>query len=198
MMPKVDGFELCKRIKEHSRTGHIPVIMLTAKGDLDSKLYGLRRGADDYLPKPVHAAELQLRAKNLIEIRRILHDKSSIIHILQDFNREFVAAEDAFIQQFIDLVLTHIDDPDLKIPFLLQKLRCSRSLLNRKVKDASGKSPARFIKSVRLAKARELIQEADASVSLKQIAYSVGFLDYSHFSASFKEEFGFNPVETPK
>ena len=198
MMPKVDGFELCSILKKEPKTSHIPIIMLTAKGDIDSKLFGLRRGADDYLPKPVNKEELLARADNLLKIRRILQSKTSIIKILKDFNRHQSYSEEAFIQSFIDLVIKYIDEPELKIPFILQKLKCSKSMLNKKVKRACGTTPAKFIRTIRLTKAKEIIQQSEQQIPLKQVAFSVGFLDYPHFSASFKEEFGYNPAETPK
>lgn len=198
MMPGIDGYELCTILKQDLQTQHIPIIMLTAKGDLDSKIFGLKKGADDYLPKLFEAEELVTRAQNLIRIRHVLFDRSSITKILKGFKRTRSDADQKFITQFIDVVLKHLDDENLRIPFIHRQLHCSKSHLSTKVKELTGLTPAIFIRSIRLKKAKELIQDPNLHMTLKQVAHKVGFVDYSHFSDCYKKEFNYTPKETPR
>ncbi len=198
MMPGLDGYELCTLLKENPQTQHIPIIMLTAKGDVDSKIFGLNKGADDYLPKIFEAEELKARVKNLIRIRQVLLDKSSISLILQGIKRRLSHEDHAFITQFSEIVLQYLDEPDLKIPLLQKKLGYSKTYINNKVKEITTLTPAVFIRKIRLKKAKELIQDPNLNLPLKDIAHKVGFVDYSHFSECYKKEFNYAPRETPK
>ena len=192
MMPEKDGYELCDTLKQDERTSHIPIILLTAKADLDSKISGLERGADAYLTKPFESKELLIRLKNLLELRQKLQDRySSLKQIDRTENRE-----DEFIQKIRKLVHENIDDEDFGIVQLCRALTLSRTQVHNKIKALTGKSTSIIIRLIRLQKARELLQTTDLSVS--EVAYEVGFRHPENFSRYYSLEFGEPPNRTRK
>ena len=196
MMPEKDGFELCETLKEDPRTSHVPIILLTAKANVESRIIGLKHGADDYLAKPFHEEELLVRMQNLLQIRRKLQLR------YQDLYNEPVVAtpsskpdkEDAFIQDLKKIFDEKMTDSQFDLDALSQALHLSRSQLGRKVKALTGQSPAIFLRSLRLQKARHLL--LTSSLSVKEVAYDVGFSDPSYFSKSYSEQFGESPSIT--
>ena len=195
MMPIMDGYELTKKLREDEKTSHIPIILLTAKSDKESKLEGLGIGADDYLTKPFDSQELLARIKNLIETRRLLQEKfgsgSVIVHKKE---KEKLSVLD---QQFLDRVMSvidqHISEEEFSIEEFGRDVGMSRSQMHRKLKALTGKSASLYLRTVRLAKAKQLIEERKASIS--EISYQVGFSSPAYFSRCFKEEFGYTPSE---
>ena len=196
MMPRKDGFELCETLKEDIRTSHIPIILLTAKSDVESRIAGLKQGADDYLAKPFHEEELLVRMQNLLNLRRKLQERYQNLytHPLPEQKAEDPSKEDAFIGKLKATVEAHLDDPDFDLDALSQTLFLSRSQLGRKVKALTGRSPALFQRSIRLQKAKQLLLTTDLPV--KEIGYEVGFSNPVHFSRSYAEEFGESPTNT--
>jgi len=195
MMPGKDGFEVCKALKTDERTDHIPIILLTAKATEQDRLHGLTLGADAYLIKPFNKAELFTRLEQLVLLRQKMLAKLEKNPLYQFLQQPVENPETNFLQKVIKIVLDDIDNPDLKSAYLAQKLYLSESQIYRKLKTITGKSTAVFIRSIRLQKAKELIQTTNKTKS--EIAYQVGFKDYSWFSQAFKEEFGYAPNETP-
>jgi len=196
MMPEMDGFELCKKIKTNERISHIPVILLTAKADLDSKIEGLKFGADDYVTKPFEARELQIRVKNLIEQRRKLREKFSA---LIDLNLEDIAAssmDEQLLQRLLNVFEDHMEEPDFSIEQLAQEIGISRKHLNRKIQAITNLSTSDFIRTLRLKKAAHLLKNASGTIS--EIAYKVGFNNLSYFSKVFRKHFGKLPSDFVK
>ncbi len=196
MMPEKNGFELCETLKEDMRTSHIPIILLTAKSGVESRIAGLKQGADDYLAKPFNEEELQVRMQNLLEIRRKLQERYQNVYA-QPLPKAKVAAtsvEDAFILKIKEIFEDRMIDPDFALDSLSQELNLSRSNLYRKIKALTGRSPSVFLRSLRLQKARQLLLSSNLSV--KQVAYDVGFSDPSYFSRTYTEEFGESPSST--
>lgn len=196
MMPEKDGFELCEFLKEDTRTSHIPLILLTAKSDVESKIKGLKNGADDYLGKPFHEEELLVRMQNLLTIRRKLQERYQNLYndnaiVLSESSPN---QEDAFILQIKAVFDEKMDDPQFDLDALSQVLHLSRSQLGRKVKALTGQSPAVFLRSLRLQRARHLL--LTSSISVKEVAYDVGFSDPAYFSRSYSEQFGESPSIT--
>jgi DNA-binding response OmpR family regulator len=193
MMPEMDGFELCKKIKSDQRTSHIPVILLTAKADLDSRMEGLEFGADDYISKPFEARELQARSSNLIEQRRNLREKFSRQVELNP--REITASsmDEQFLQRLMDVFENHISDSDFNTESLAREVGMSRSNLYRKIQALTNQSTHDFILSLRLKRAAQLLDKKSATVS--EVAYAVGFNSPSHFSKVFRREFGQSPSD---
>lgn len=193
MMPEKDGFEVCDALKNDERTSHIPLILLTAKADIASKIAGLRRGADAYVPKPFHPEELLVRIENLIEQRKKLQARYQGFMPLPKSSDPSIEMEDAFLQKIKDLVEAHLDEADFDISKLARQAGMSRVQLYRKVKALTGKSPSIFVRTIRLQKAKALLQTTALNIS--EIAYDVGFSDPASFSKTFREQFGESPTE---
>jgi signal transduction histidine kinase/DNA-binding response OmpR family regulator/ligand-binding sensor domain-containing protein len=197
MMPLKDGFEVCSELKSDERSDHIPIIMLTAKVTMKDKLIGLSCGADAYLTKPFIKAELLTRLDQLVLLRKKIMQKfnnDSLNHFLK------IKAENPetkFLQKIIKIIHEEISNHSFGSSLhLSRKMQLSESQIYRKLKAITGKSTAVFIRSVRLQKAKELIQTTDKTIS--EIAYDVGFNDPSWFGRAFKEEFGFAPSDISK
>lgn len=196
MMPGKDGFELCESLKTDQRTSHIPFILLTAKADDESRLSGLKRGADAYLSKPFNEEELEIRIEKLLDNRRMLQQRYGSLENLSPTNDIAVQQEDEFIVSLRQAVLDNIDDENYGIPEICRDMALSRSQLHRKLKALTDKSTSHFIRSIRLQKAKELLQTTDLNVS--EVAYEVGFRNPRYFSTTFSEEFGVSPNEIKK
>jgi DNA-binding response OmpR family regulator/nitrogen-specific signal transduction histidine kinase len=191
MMPKMDGFELCEKVKTDERTSHIPIIMLTAKATSKDKIEGYETGADDYIMKPFDAAELKVRIKNLIGIRRKLQKKFSS----DGFNipKELNMMDEQFMKRVLRVINEHISEEEFSIEELGKEAAMSRWQIYKKINALTGKSPSLFLRSVRLVKAKKMIKENKGTIS--EIAYSVGFSSPAYFSKCFSIEFGFPPSE---
>lgn len=197
MMPEMDGLELCQVLKDDERTSHIPIILLTARNDIETKLAGLGHGADAYLSKPFSRAELLIRIEKLIDMRRKLQVRyAAQLPPASPSPEKKNAIENAFLQKIWELMEAELDNPDFTIPELCEQLNISQSQLYRKVKALTGRSIAAYIRSIRLEHGRSMLQETSQSVS--EISYAVGFSDPSYFSKSFSEEFGQSPSEIRK
>jgi YesN/AraC family two-component response regulator len=195
MMPKMDGYEMTKRIKQDEKTSHIPVILLTAKSDKESKLEGLELGADDYLTKPFDTKELLARMKNLIEGRKLLHQKftSGTFEVKSIDKPNLSAIDEKFIEKILTVINEHLSEEEFSIEDIAMEIGMSRAQIYRKIKALTGKSPSLYLRSVRLSKAKEMIRERKGTIS--EISYRVGFSSPAYFSRCYREEFGHPPSE---
>ena len=194
MMPKMDGNELTRRIKNDEKTSHIPVILLTAKSEQKSRLEGLETGADDYLIKPFDSKELRIRIKNLIDIRRKLQEKYSRgDYIWKQDKKKLSTLDEQFMNRVIEVIENHLNEEEFSIETFDKEVGIGRVQNYRKLKALTGCSPSRYIRKVRLMKARQMIKEKRGNIS--EIAYSVGFSSPTYFTRCFKEEFGYLPRE---
>jgi signal transduction histidine kinase/AraC-like DNA-binding protein/streptogramin lyase len=193
MMPKMDGKELCRVLKQDMRTSHIPVILLTARAGTDSRIEGLEIGADDYVTKPFESKELLARVRNLIEQRRQLRAKFSASVVLKPGEVAVTSIDVALLKQIMETVEKNMGNEDFGVDDLARGACLSRRHLNRKVHALTNLSPGEFIRYVRLQRARELLEKGAGSVA--EIAFQVGFGNLSHFSASFRGRFGVLPSE---
>ena len=192
MMPRLDGHGVCRALKQDERTSHIPVVMLTAKAGLDSKLEGLQTGADAYLPKPFHTAELLATIANLLHGRQQLQVA---------YRRGFAAPaglglpslEQAFVARVQQVVEQHLDDETFDVEALGRQMALSRTQLHRKLKALLGQAPGDFVRSVRLTRAHALLVGGVGTVA--DVAYQVGYGNPSNFSTSFARHFGYPPSE---
>lgn len=196
MMPGKDGFELCESLKNDQRTSHIPFILLTARADEESRISGLKRGADAYLSKPFNEEELEVRIEKLLDNRRLLQQRYGSLENLDPSPDVAIQQEDEFIVALKQAVLDNIDDENYGIPDICRDMALSRSQLHRKLKALTDKSTSHFIRSIRLQKAKELLLTTDLNVS--EVAYEVGFRNPRYFSTTFSEEFGMSPNEVKK
>ena len=208
MMPKMDGYEVAETLKADKRTSHIPIILLTAKATEADKMKGLQAGADAYLMKPFNKTELLIRLDNLVKLRKELQahynafpkiamsEESFSTHTNDTSTSIKPSLEDQFIQKLHDKISDNMDDSDLSINDLCQSVDLSHSQLYRKLKALTGKTPIQFIRSFRLHKAHDLLQNSQLNVS--EIAYQVGFNDPNYFSRTYLQEFGQSPTEARK
>lgn len=194
MMPYKDGFEVLENLKNDERTSHIPIVLLTAKADIQSRLAGLRKGADAYLSKPFHQEELLVTLENLLESRRKLQAKyqQNVLLITAPAVTE-PDPEDSFLQKVRAVVEKNLSDADFEMPQLERALAMSRSQIFRKIKALTGKSPSLFIRSIRLHHGKQMLLNTALTVS--EIAYEVGFSSLNYFSDAFFEEFGERPLK---
>jgi len=196
MMPKMDGNELIRILKNNEKTSHIPIILLTAKSEQESKLEGLETGADDYLTKPFDINELLVRLKNLISIRRKLQNKYSkgdCIPVKGEEEKKLSNLDEQFMCKVIEVIEKHISEEEFSIEQFGKEVGMSRVQLHRKLKALSGKSASHYLRSVRLNKAKKMIEEQKGNIS--EIAYSIGFSSPAYFTRCFKEEYGFPPSD---
>lgn len=191
MMPKIDGFQLCRKLKADTRTSHIPLILLTAKTTIHDKLEGLETGADDYIMKPFESAELKARIKNLLLQRKRIHEHYKMHGMFEIVEEKITSVDKKFLQNVFDTINNHFSESSFSVEILAEKLFMSRSLLHKKLIALLGEPPVEIIKSVRLNKAAKLIEQNSGNIT--EIAYDVGFSDSSYFAACFKKQFGQSP-----
>lgn len=193
MMPRIDGLELCSRLKNDERTSHIPIVLLTAKAEIESRLAGLERGADDYLAKPFHRSELLLRIHNLLESRRRLRERFAALQPPEPSENKDVQIEDAFLQKVRGIIEDNLSDSEFEIDQIARMLGMSRSQFFRKIKALTELSPSLFIRTIRLHKGKVLLETTELNVS--EVAYMVGFSSPAYFSDTFVEAYGIRPSQ---
>lgn len=196
MMPKKDGFEVLQTLKNDERTSHIPIVMLTAKADIKSRIEGLEYGADAYLAKPFHKTELLVRLRKLIELRKVLQLHYQQLTPDSTTINKTIMKEDAFLLKVRRSVESHISDENFGISELCDVLAISRTQLHRKLKAVTGKSTSYVVRSIRLKKAKTLLQNTELNVS--EVGYEVGYANSSHFAQDFRKEFGQAPSKFKK
>lgn len=203
MMPEMDGIEMMKKLRTDMITSHIPIVLLTAKSNIESKIEGMELGADDYITKPFSAAYLKARIFNLLEQRKKLQALycATIVATTQEQQSEENTIEaprlstydQKFMAQLMELMEGNMDNGSLVVENLASSLGMSRSVFFKKLKSLIGLSPVEFIKEVRMKRAAELIEEG--GYNMAQIAYMVGFNDPHYFSKCFKQVFSMTPTE---
>jgi DNA-binding response OmpR family regulator/nitrogen-specific signal transduction histidine kinase len=193
MMPKMDGFKLCNKIKTDERTSHIPVILLTARAALQDKIEGFETGADDYIMKPFEPDELKARVKNLIEQRKRIHEHFKKHGLFEIETKKITPVDQKILKKIFETINLRISNPSLNVETLVENLSLSRSVLHRKVVSLLGETPADLIRRIRLTKAAELIKQGFGNLS--EISLEVGFSNPAHFSENFKKQFGVPPSQ---
>ncbi|WP_313380822.1 substrate-binding domain-containing protein [Proteiniphilum saccharofermentans] len=198
LMPWMNGFELCKKIKASPVLSDIPVILLTALGEIDQRMYGIAEGADDYIRKPFHIEYVKVKIIRLLEERRRLQRKfmqtmqTGGIPIIEN-DKKIDSSDEIFISQFISLLETSYAKTDISVEKLSEELNISRVHLYRKIKEISGLTPVDYLRNFRLSKAVELLDKRRFSVS--EVAYQTGFSSPAYFSKCFKDVFNMTPSE---
>ena len=193
MMPKMDGFEMCEKLKRDERTSHIPIIILTAKATDKDKIVGFETGADEYVMKPFDNVILKSRIKNLIHQRERLREHFIKEGIFQVNDTNARAIDKIFLKKAIDVINKHISDETFGVEVFADEIAMSKSQLRRKLVALVGESPGDLIRSVRLRKAAKLLEQNFGNVS--EIAAEVGFNNPSNFAHVFKKHFGVSPTE---
>ncbi len=193
MMPAMNGFELTGMLKMDNKTSHIPIIMLTAKADEESKLKGLDIGVDDYLIKPFSTKELYARVGNLIKLRRLLKERYNEISAINPSEIDAKPIDKEFIDKVFRIIKEHLEDQSFSVTMLAGEVGMSVSQLNRKLNALINQSAGKLIRSTKLDYASQLLKSKAGNIS--EIAYRVGFSDAPGFTHSFKEKFGCSPTE---
>ncbi|NIJ52771.1 hybrid sensor histidine kinase/response regulator transcription factor [Dyadobacter arcticus] len=194
MMPLMNGYELCQKLKADFHTSHIPVIMLTAKSSVESRLEGLSLGADDYLTKPFHVKELQLRVQNLLESRQRLRERVKN-ELNEPGNFSDIAQPehtDPFILHIYSILEKKLDNSAFGNDELVAEIGMSRMSIYRKVKNLTGLSTGDLIRLYRLKRATELLKSGR---KIAETAYMVGFETPSHFAKVFREQYSITPSQ---
>jgi signal transduction histidine kinase/CheY-like chemotaxis protein/ligand-binding sensor domain-containing protein/AraC-like DNA-binding protein len=194
MMPKMDGYEFCRRVKEDFRSSHIPVILLTAKVSQENLMEGLSKGADDYLTKPFHPAELLLRIHNLMDRQNKLREKiRQELSVPDEFHTgQQSLPQDIFMTRLYELLDEHLDDEGFGVDQLVAVMNMSRSSLHRKIKSVTSMTTTEVVRNYRLKKATQFLKEGFNS---SDTAYKTGFGSPAYFTKSFREVYGMTPSD---
>ena len=196
MMPQMNGFELCEAIKKDINLCHTPVIFLTAKNDLDSKVKGLKVGAEAYIEKPFSYEYLKNQIVSLLNNREREREAFSKHPFFPVKNMQMSKEDEEFMNKVIEVINENIADETFNVERMAETLCMSRSSLLRKIKPLFNMPPLEFIRLVRLKKAAELIQEG--KYTMGEISYMVGFSSHSYFSKLFCRQFGIMPKDFEK
>jgi DNA-binding response OmpR family regulator len=191
MMPEMDGYELCNEIKNNIMFSHIPLILLTAKHNLQSRLKGLNKGADAYMEKPFSLELLNVQIENLLRSRNLLRKS----YIEKPFTTTSTLAaspvDNIFIKKLNEFIEENLTNTELSVEMIAGEMNLSSSSLYRKVKGLSGLSPVDFIRIARLKKAILLLQSGEKRIN--EIAFMVGFSSPAYFSTCFQKQYGKSP-----
>ena len=193
MMPVMDGYQLCRMLKSDEQTSYIPVVLLTALADTDSKIAGLAVGADAYLSKPFSPKELLSLVGSLLKNREILKKKYASLPVAgnQDFSME---SQDAKLLRTIDtFVQAHLDDESLSVEAMAEEACISTSSLFKKMKYLVGMAPSEYILTARLKQAAALLRNTDLPIA--DISARTGFRSPSYFASCFKGNIGITPKQ---
>jgi AraC-like DNA-binding protein len=196
MMPVMSGIDLCVAIKQDINLCHIPVIFLTAKNDIDSKIMGLKVGAESYIEKPFSFEFLKNQILSLLNNRKKEREAFSKRPFFPVQNMQMSKEDEEFMNKVLNIINENISDESFNVERMAELLYMSRSSLLRKIKTLFGMSPLDFIRVIRLKRAAELIQEGKYRVG--EICYMVGFSSHSYFSKLFCKQFGIMPKDFEK
>jgi signal transduction histidine kinase/ligand-binding sensor domain-containing protein/DNA-binding response OmpR family regulator len=192
MMPEMNGIELCRILKTQEATSHIPVILLTARAAYVHQVDGLETGADAYITKPFSIQVLELNIRNLLKARDVMRQKFCQQMLLQPKDVIISSNEEKFISKLMDIIETHMSNPDYSVVNLASDIGMSQSVLYRKIKSLSDLSITDFIKSVRLKRAAMLLAQDQLSIS--EVAFAVGFNNRKYFSKEFRKMYDQTPT----
>jgi ligand-binding sensor domain-containing protein/signal transduction histidine kinase/AraC-like DNA-binding protein len=193
LMPEMDGLQLCHEIKSNIDSSHIPVVMLTAKADVKSRIEGLEAGADAYVEKPFSTEHLLAQISNILTNRTKVRQAFINSPTPDAGSIALTDADDIFLRKATQVIHKYMSDPTFNVERLAEEMGMSYSSLHRKVKGISELTPNDFIQLVRLKKAAEMIQSS--AYRINEIGFLVGFGSSSYFSKSFKKQFGISPKE---
>ena len=193
MMPGIDGFELCRRVKTDINLSHIPIIMLTARTTDVSRIEGLQLGADDYLTKPFNIEVLRLRVKKFIDWEQDNHRQFRQKMNIEPSEITITPLDEQFIKKAIALVEKNISDSEFSVETMAAEVGMARTTLYKKLMAITGQGPAEFIRTIRIKRGRALLETSQMQVT--EIAYAVGFTTVKSFTMNFKNEYGMTPTE---
>lgn len=193
MMPDMDGFELCTIIKSNVEHSHIPIILLTAKNTIQSKVQGLELGADAYIEKPFSKEHLQAQIASLLSNRNMVREYFSNSPLVHINSMAHTKADEHFLAALHETIINHIEEVELDVEQLARYMNMSRVTLYRKIKAISDLTPIELIHLTRLKKAAELLATGD--YKMYEIAALTGFSSQSNFARNFHKQFGITPSD---
>lgn len=193
LMPEVDGIGLLKKLKGESKTRHIPVFLLTAKVNDEVKRESIQLGAEDFIEKPFSMDFLEWKVANALKTRKILEEKYSKKITAAPSEIELESPDEKLVQDLVQLIEDHLNDPRLSVEFLAGQVGMSRANLYRKVQKILGETPVSFIRKLKLERARQILSMNKFYVS--EVAYMCGFKSQRYFSKCFVKAFGYTPTQ---
>ncbi len=197
MMPEMDGISLCRNIKEHLETCHIPVVLLTAYSDVEHQIEGSEAGADLYIAKPFNEQLLRSKVIALLANRKRLKEKFSTSHeVTTAAELANNKLDQSLVDQLSTIIAQNLDNPELNVELLASGVGLSRSQLTRKLNGIAGMAPGQFIQNYRLKMAAHWLKTTDLNIS--EIAYQAGFTDPKYFARNFKKLYGCTPSDFRK
>lgn len=197
MMPEIDGFEFCRRLKEDLNISHIPVVLLTTQGDLESRQIGYKLGADAYIAKPFDLDFLLTRLDNILKNRQIIKAKYKYnSRFIEPQDETYSSADEIFISKLNSLIVKNMEKQELNVEFLIDKMAMSRATLYSKLKNIGDIGVNDYINKIRLEKAAHLLLSTDKSIM--EITDSVGFANQRYFSTVFKQNYKTTPSQYRK
>ena len=196
MMPKMDGYEFCRKLKNDIRTSHIPIILLTAKSSEENKYSGIEAGADDYISKPFNIDMLKLKIAKIIEKQKKMQNNFKKKINVSPSDVEITSMDEKFVQKAISIVEKNMNNPDFLVEDLCKEMGMSRVYFYKKIVALTDKTPSEFIRFIRLKRAADMLEKSQKFIN--EIAFEVGFNDPKYFRKYFKSEFGVTPNEYKK
>jgi len=193
MMPRMDGMELCRKIKSDLKTSHIPVILLTARASEVHRISGLQIGADEYLTKPFNMEVLLLRISRLIADQHLRQKHFSEKMEVNPRDITISSLDEQLIQKALDCVEQNMDNAGYSVQQLSHDLNMDRTVLYKKLQSITGLAPLEFIRSIRLKRAAQLLAQGNLPVA--EVSEMVGFNTQKYFTKYFKETFGVTPSQ---
>jgi signal transduction histidine kinase/DNA-binding response OmpR family regulator/ligand-binding sensor domain-containing protein len=192
IMPKMDGYELCEKIKDNTKVCHIPVILLTANNAADHVVSGYNKGADAYVTKPFDMNIIKAQISRLIKNRELIREKYMTQNFMVEVASSSLSRDDEFIGKLRELLEQNLSQTDFNVKKLSTDMNMSTTHLYRKLKALTGLSPVEFIRVFKLQKACEML--STTNYSIKEIGYGLGFNNLSYFVKCFREQFGVTPT----
>jgi len=192
MMPNIGGIELCEKIKSNIETSHIPVILLTAKVDQETKYDGIKTGADDYIAKPFEMEYLLIRIKNILDSRDKLRKLFQKNYVFEPSAVTVTSLDEEFLKTLINEIEAGIPDSDFSISVLESKLNMSHANFYRKIKSLTGHSGQELLLNMRIKRAHQIMSK-NSNIRISEVAYMVGFQNPNYFGKCFKKTYGMTP-----
>lgn len=197
MMPNMDGLQMTNELKSNEATNHIPIILLTAKTAVESRLEALKYGADDYITKPFSPLYLEARVENILTQRKRLQERyRKELLDLTPQKKEQASPEETFLAKLLDFMERNMDNNELMIDDMVSEMALGRTVFFNKLKSLTGLSPVEFVREVRVKRAAQLLETGQYNIT--EITYMVGMNDSRYFSKCFKAMYGMTPTEYKK
>jgi ligand-binding sensor domain-containing protein/signal transduction histidine kinase/DNA-binding response OmpR family regulator len=194
MMPEMNGYEFCRQCKKQELTSHIPILLLTAKVDVESRMLGYQSGADAFISKPFDPGLLQVRVENLLSTREILRKRYAGTQVVDLGDNAVSSADLVFLGRINKIIDKHLPDDEFNVHYLANEMHIGERQLHRKFLGFINKTPGEYIRTYKLNVAAQRLT-SDPSVSVSEVGYSIGYKQMSHFSKAFKKQFGTSPSE---